>query len=655
MNIGFYILSWIVVYSTLIFKIALPFFRFNNLDIWDTSSHFQAIWFVKNFIFPGYTGWNPFAFAGFPQNLFYPPLFHYLGAFISCFFPIAISLKILIIGPILLLPVAVYLYLRSLDMNINDSLIVLFYYLFSLFIFGDKIGGSLEATFNNGLLVNNFSLFLFFLFLFSLQKKYFVRSILFFSAIIITHLPTAFVSVISFIIFWFIDRQNSKKYTFILIFTFLITSFWTIPFFVFRQEMMIGFLEGINYGTLLIFFILSLFLIYHVPKAKAEWVLVLGLVIICFIISIIKFPQIHLYRVLAYVYWFIPLCLYYLKKSFGFRYSTRYLILIIFIYLFFAAFQNFKPVSPYSFNFELKEKYNDKRILMNYEIPHPLLLPHYINDQIPVSYGNIPASGLFMESSLNSFYIIRLQYQLSTNNFVWGINASEFMDTVYLPMDSDRLFDLYHINYTLNYKKECDQLSENDKIIAYVPDMSALGKNKKNCLILTEVSNNQLIEPVASIMPVSLFGEEWNKAVRNWFFHKSLPDILIQTNDRLPNFTTLPENKELIHLKYISKNQDTIRFEVNSSYQIPILVKISYFPKWKASADKKPINIYRASPNLMLVYAKGDIELKYEDMRFEIFLRYVSLISFIFLIIYGFKFLLSLKRSKHSGKTQKHQ
>lgn len=638
-----YLFSWFVIYITLILKIIIPFLRLNNLDIWDTSSHFQAIWFVKNYLFPHFTGWNPFAFAGFPQNLFYPPVFHYLGALLSQFFTISFSLKMLVITPILLLPVVIYRYLRSLEIDILGSLIVVIYYLFCFFMFDDRMGGGFGATFNNGLVVNNFALLLFFLFLLALQKRYSVRSVLFFSLIIITHLPTAFASAILFTIFWLIDRQHSKRYFLVLVFTFLITSFWTVSFVVFRQEMAIRFIGTKDYGFFLTCFLLSFYLIYSVPKAKRRTIsfsfiyIFLGIVVISFIINFVRAPKIHVYRLLAYIYWFLPICLYYLKKSFGFHYNNRYLILMLLLYLFFNLSSNFKPISPYSFQLKMQQNLGTKRIITNYEIPYPPLLPHYINDQIPIISRNIPISGLFVESSLNSFYILRLLYQLSTHNFVWGIMARDFIDTLYLPIDQQGVFNLFHINYLLNYRKSNNKLLSSEKVVSAVPDMTSIEKNQENYLVLTEVSHNQLIEPLASITPVSLFGEEWNRVVEQWFFHKSLPNILVQTKDKLPLNVLLPKNKEIITLKYLSRNQDHLKFQINSPYKIPVLIKISYFPKWRAFADNKPINIYRAAPNLMLIFSKGDIELKYEDRLFEIIFRYISLVSLSFLIIYGLK------------------
>ena len=57
-----------------------------------------------------------------------------------------------------------------------------------------------------------------------------------------------------------------------------------------------------------------------------------------------------------------------------------------------------------------------------------------------------------------------------------------------------------------------------------------------------------------------------------------------------------------------------ISFSVESDKKAPILIKVSYFPNWKAYENGKETKIYEVSPHLMMVYANGPIELKYEKL-----------------------------------------
>ena len=41
------------------------------------------------------------------------------------------------------------------------------------------------------------------------------------------------------------------------------------------------------------------------------------------------------------------------------------------------------------------------------------------------------------------------------------------------------------------------------------------------------------------------------------------------------------------------------------------MIKTSYYPNWKAYENGEKIKIYELSPHLMMVYGKGDIEIRY--------------------------------------------
>ena len=58
-------------------------------------------------------------------------------------------------------------------------------------------------------------------------------------------------------------------------------------------------------------------------------------------------------------------------------------------------------------------------------------------------------------------------------------------------------------------------------------------------------------------------------------------------------------------------------FFIESEEDVPVLVKHSYFPNWKAYSGGRALRVYRTSPNLMLVYGRGDVELVYERSLLE--------------------------------------
>jgi len=80
---------------------------------------------------------------------------------------------------------------------------------------------------------------------------------------------------------------------------------------------------------------------------------------------------------------------------------------------------------------------------------------------------------------------------------------------------------------------------------------------------------------------------------------------------------------------------------------VPVLVKISYFPNWKAyeikNEIKKEIPIYKASPAIMLVYAQDEVEMKYEDLWIDKLGKVISLITFFGILAF---FVLRFLKSK---------
>src|SRR3989344_4777564 len=77
-------------------RLIIPFLRFNDLYIWDMAGQYFSSWYVKEYLFPRIIGWNPYFFAGFPQNQFYPPLYSYLTALLSFIMPLEWAFKLLL-------------------------------------------------------------------------------------------------------------------------------------------------------------------------------------------------------------------------------------------------------------------------------------------------------------------------------------------------------------------------------------------------------------------------------------------------------------------------------------------------------------------------------------------------------------------------------
>ena len=102
-----------VVEALLIVLLLGPFCASNAVLQWDMPGHLFSAWYTAEYLFPRWTGWNPFFFGGYPQGIFYPPLFHYLLALLSKLVGLQLGFKLLLSATIAALPPALaFLYLR---------------------------------------------------------------------------------------------------------------------------------------------------------------------------------------------------------------------------------------------------------------------------------------------------------------------------------------------------------------------------------------------------------------------------------------------------------------------------------------------------------------------------------------------------------------
>ena len=118
----------------------------------------------------------------------------------------------------------------------------------------------------------------------------------------------------------------------------------------------------------------------------------------------------------------------------------------------------------------------------------------------------------------------------------------------------------------------------------------------------------------------------WEDAVDQWLLEESSADVI----------TDAPQNQlrsfegEIQHIA-VDKTHERIGFEIISDQPVPVLIRESFFPKWRAYQSGNPIPIYRAAPNLMLVVASGQIEMRYENSPWEQGAILVSAITLIIL------------------------
>ncbi len=242
-NLDSILIAFITLY--LFFSICIPFLLNNSLDKFDTPGLLSLIWFESKYLFPNFSGWNPYFFAGFPQGILYPPLFYYLGAILSKFFGIILSYKLLISVVIILIPFSIYefslkVFVQKTWAIVNTLLIVIL-----IVILPGYLGFNIPAAIDYGLGPSFLSIPIFFAFLSCLfSKNYNVLKLsIFFSMLILTHMLSAFVAGVIFFLYVILNNDKRQIITFVkfILISILLSAFWLFPFIYFSNFQATGY------------------------------------------------------------------------------------------------------------------------------------------------------------------------------------------------------------------------------------------------------------------------------------------------------------------------------------------------------------------------------------------------------------------------------
>lgn len=217
--------------------LAYLFFRNDSLAVYDAPGHLGLVWYLKNYLWPNFSGWNFLNLLGFDQGRFYPPLFHYLAVGVSFFFNLEIATKLVVIGSLLSLPLALYFFTASFFSDKRPRLLMSGILTLVLVLLPGYLGADIKALFQVGLLPSFFATPLVFAYLASVLKLTDQKGIfwptIFLSLLILTHLVAAIFATtfLAAVIFMrILGKRSLQPHLFHLILSILMTSFWWLPF-----------------------------------------------------------------------------------------------------------------------------------------------------------------------------------------------------------------------------------------------------------------------------------------------------------------------------------------------------------------------------------------------------------------------------------------
>ncbi|MEM1577988.1 MAG: hypothetical protein QXM27_03200 [Candidatus Pacearchaeota archaeon] len=632
----------IIVLALLTLITILPCIYFWSTQLsWDMHGHFFSSYFIKKYLWPSFSGWNNLSLTGYPQNYFYPPLFHWIVASLGFIMPLEIAFKLMVSLSLILLPIVIYLALRNLKFDEDEAILAtLFIYLFFPIMKGD-IGGDFYSTLHVGLVTYQFGFFLFFCFLTVLDlqflnKKRNLLAALLASMALLSNIFMIIIILIFLLIFAILNIKTKKQlinFIVMCMFIFSLIAFWAIPFFKFM-----AFTKALNipggmpplHPFLLSLMIVSIIII-TIKNDKKSFLFIL-LAIIFLVLTIFgSFMNLtlHFFRFHSINYFLFGILLsrFFIitpfKKYHKFICIFLTLLCIGLVIIFTGALSMNDVISTLNMPIikKLVEKENGYGIVIS--TIHPTRSQHAIANYFLLN--NIAmVDGLFVESSFNSRAINSLKKELNRNAFTWGVPN-------YYINESEIIFLLpYHIKYlgisflfldNWTYQEKLKIINPNE---IYEVDVG-LNENISKFYLLKV--NNSLFEIVNNLHPVNK--KDFEEKTEKWWSDRYLINyILVESDYPLPEYDINGINASI---KILEKKNDYIKIFVDSPKEVFVLIKISYFPNWHAFSNNKEIKIYRASPNFMVIYGKDIIELKFVRSWIEILSLIISLLALILL------------------------
>lgn len=626
--------------------VLIPFVRFNNLLEWDFSGHYAAVWHVKFHLLPWFSGWNPFFYGGFPENVFYPPLAHFLAAILSYPLGVAGAMKLLVCLSLLVLPVAFYSFGRRWGLDDLQAAVCATWMTAQMFLCGElfgsqNLGSDLKALLNVGLFANALSLPLLFFFMAGCGggdlRKHWKGPALLLGVLILVHPLAALIAGI----FWaslcmdqfLVSPQDRSWRTLIRILAigFLLSALWAVPF-IARRGYMNPETIPINWSLPLLFLVIngSFLALSHVRSQRLRPLAVTFTLLANFILIgsmwkiDIQFP-----RLTIYLLFLLPIFLVAWLRSRFLLLSAGAMAIAVGAYGYFNGGIQPKGVPDFAMpDFGKVEG----RIL---SAAHPAHLPsyHVHHDLIPVRTGNQAILGLFIESGINGRFMADLTRMIDPHAYVWG-TPSDFVGPGVLKerylqyvMDRLRLFGISHVYTDTKLEVTLDPGLATKK--RYINSYPAPKFNKPEereyvnkryhlrgdqiDFYLYEVGTGELAEalPYVPKSPQS----HWKMTNTLWFMQ--MQGVPIFTEKPAPQAARGALPGERVEVLSKSRNGDRLELQVHAEQEIPVFVRMGYFPNWRLTIDGHDAEIYRASPDLMLFYGKGRAVLEFERSWIE--------------------------------------
>jgi hypothetical protein len=647
-----YILVGLTVVSVFL---AFGFWQ-NPLTVYDAAGHVSLIRTIASDFWPKMAGWNANELLGWPQGVFYPPLFHWLAASLSFFVSTQTAIKLLISAAMIALPGSIYYFSRSIIQDkrwvaVNTTVLFLLVLLFPNFL-----GTGTRALFQIGLLSNFFVLPLLFLFLASMHrgKSYLVTGLLL-ALIALTHIVAAIVAGLYLIavvkvkfLLGRLTRRLLINYLKTLVLAAILSAFFWIPFALNLEYTSVSRHVSSYFLPNMVVFAASTLLGFYGWRRKQENIFILAgfTAFVSFVAAIDAFLirnngtsfalyQFHIYRFQPFAYLLLAAAVVIVASKYvkfdrwGFLSQSVLLGGLGLIVLVLLA-RNPSQLPNAEFEIENPEVVKG-RFLETFRRTESD--PFWYGLQTEVNAENQEVSwayGLFTDSSPNGPYLGSLIRSLRPYAYLEGEEV--FIETK--TVDEEKVSQLIHF-FGINYLVHLDGTKGEAIGTLHKGSGELLPARSIEGFYAERITRAKIFDVVR--LPLKVVKKDWNMEVEKWWTREGEIAEVPYLENGSEISKAEKKNLQSAQVEVVESDQKgtSHKLNVKSDGPVPVLAKISYFPYWKAFQNGKEIPIYRAAPNLMLFKAKGEVELAYKEPVWINWLYIVSVATFfttIFLI-----------------------
>ena len=623
------VISFLIAYGFIFFMFNVGLV-FTNTHVagGDTGSHIYIPYYLKQ-IFPRIRWWSPDWYSGFPFLYFYPPLLYAVTVILSFLIPLNIAFKLVIFSGILIFPVAFYLSLKWLGVKYPAPQLGAVLSLFLIFLEKYTIYGGNAASLLAGQFSHTMSIALLFMFIGLMykglkEKKYLIWNILLGSAVILTHPISGLLMIAIAIIFPF--QTNKYKENFIytaLVFLgiFLLSAFWTLGLVWYKGYS--GTMQWVAQIKLDELFpaywlplVVSAFggIVLAIYKKERSLLAFFGLLILSSAVYLhLNNSTVWNTRFLPYIsFSIIFLAAYFGGDFLAFLKKKSHAVMIV-IFLIVSGlsialvrinisflpawfkwnFEGYEAKAPWpeaDSLFKFLGALPKGRVMWEYRPEYDKYGTPRILETIPVFSGQPTYEGLLIESGLTGpFHFVN---QAETTDKP----TSAVAGFKYPPFDFDKGVKhlqmsgaSYFVAYSDLIKKDANANHDLEKIQDVGP------------FSVYEVKNSSMVTGVEDFS-LQKKDKNWLNESFDWYEHAdpSKPIVFAQSNAQettLSNLKPQGSKFEAAKISNIKQTNDSIEFDTDKIGS-PVVVKISYFPTWRAQGANGP---YLVSPAYMMV------------------------------------------------------